>query len=157
MRVKVPGGSKGDEGGEGEGDAVARSTGSHCGGHAEVSAFVLVVEAPPSRQPPFPTTAQKAAATPTMANVRKLEATFFTWMHRTRGINQWACRKRGCMASAQRPRFLLANNQEPHNRKRIARSQPQASVSGGGGLAGAGSHGTINVRGSGGVRPEPSK
>ena len=51
-----------------------------------MNAFVLVGEAPPLRQPSFLTTAQKAAATPMRANGRKLEVPFFTWMHKTSGI-----------------------------------------------------------------------
>ena len=61
------------------------------------------------------------------------------------------------MASAQRPRFLLANNQEPHNRKRKHdRNHKRQSQEAGGSQEQARSV-TINVRGSGGVRPEPSK
>ena len=64
--------------GGGIGDSISdRSTGSHCGGHApplaEVCAFVLVGDAPPSRQSPLMTTLLLyKAATPRRTRVLQL-------------------------------------------------------------------------------------
>eukprot|EP00964_Phaeocystis_antarctica_P165147 scaffold144612_cov99-Phaeocystis_antarctica.AAC.2 len=135
------------------------SCGLHChvesvaSGEAEVtSAFVLVGEAPPSRQQPSLTTAHKAAATPMRTRVRKLEAYVFTWMHKTseNPVGTLQVRVHDLRSG---PGFLP---DQDSTRKHIARPQARASVSGD---RRARSRPAASQEASGvpGVRLEPSK
>jgi len=66
--------------GGGIGDSAARSTGSHCGGHAMGWLASTSLLATQGGVMCGMNAAQKAAATPTRTSARKLEASFFAYI-----------------------------------------------------------------------------